>query len=96
MAGEHKQVKRAPLISNVVKEYVDHLIAEGKMLKTVNKYKYCFAPLQEIATRRHATRISQIDVARVDHYRAARAAGGETRKPSKPNTALSNNWLFFA
>ena len=70
----------------MVAEYVDHLTAEGKTLKTVNKYKFCFNLLQEIAESRHTTRISQVDVSLVDQYRAIRAAGGENRKAAKPKT----------
>jgi integrase len=86
LAGDHKQVKRAPLITAVVAEYLEHLTAEGRTPKTVNKYRFCYNLLQEIAESRHLTRISQIDVALVDRYRAERTAGAESRKPAKPKT----------
>ena len=90
LAGDHKQQKRAPLISAVVTEYLDHLTAEGRAVKTVGKYRYCFDLLQEVAERRHLTRVSQIDIALVDQYRAARKAGDEKRKPAKPKTVYTD------
>lgn len=86
LAGDHKQAKRAPLISAVVAEYLDHLTAEGRTPKTVDKYRFCFNLLQEVADRRHLTRISQVDLTLVDQYRAARKTGDENRKPAKPKT----------
>lgn len=86
LAGEHKHLKRAPLIKDVVKQYLDHLRAEGRSHKTIAKYEFCFNLLLELAGRRKTKRITQVDIAIVDLFRAERAAGGEHRKPGRPKT----------
>jgi integrase len=86
LAGEHKHQRRAPQIRDVIDQYLDHLAAEGRDPKTVNKYRFCFDLLLEIAERRRCTRISQLDVGIVDQYRAERVKGSAVRKPSGPKT----------
>jgi len=53
---------------------------------TLGKYEFCFNLLLALADRRKVTRISQIDVALLDAFRAERAAGGDDHKPAKPKT----------
>lgn len=86
LTGEHKHKPRSPLISDVVDQYIAHLVAEGRAAKTVRKHQFCFKLLQDIAERRYIKRISQLDMRLVDQYRAERKAGGEGRRPSKPKT----------
>jgi site-specific recombinase XerD len=86
LAGEHKHHRRPPLIEEVVKQYLDHLRAEGRSAKTIGKYQFCLTLLQGLAEARRKTRIYQLDVALVETYRAERAAGGEKRKPGSPKT----------
>jgi hypothetical protein len=86
LAGEHKHLRRAPLIKDVVDQYLAHKRAEGRADKTLDKYAYCFELFWEVAERQKKTRISQVDVAIVDAFRAERAAGSDRRKPSSPKT----------
>lgn len=84
--GEHRPAKRPPLIDDVIVQYVAHLKSEGRKPKTISKYEFCYDILRDVAQRRRCTRISDIDVALVDQFRAERAAGTETVNPSKPKT----------
>jgi site-specific recombinase XerD len=86
LAGEHKHAKRAPLIKHVIEQYLDHLRSEGRAEKTIGKYKFGLDLLVEIAERRHAKRLSQLNLAIVDQFRAERAAGGDKRDPAGPKT----------
>jgi len=86
LAGEHKHQRRAPLIKELVEQYLEHLRAEGRSEKTLGKYRFCCDLLLTIADRSNIRRISQLDVTLVDRYRAERARGGPGRKASKPKT----------
>jgi integrase len=86
LVGEHKHLKRAPLMKDVINQYLDHLRSEGRMEKTIGKYKFGLDLLLEIAERQHRTRLSQLDVALVEQFRAERGAGGEKRQPAGPKT----------
>ena len=86
LTGEHKHLRRAPLLKEVVDQYLKHLQSEGRVEKTIGKYRYCFDLRLKIAARRNTTRISQVDLGLVDQYRAERATGCSERKPAKPKT----------
>jgi integrase/recombinase XerD len=86
LAGDHKHQRRAPLIKDVVEEYIAHLRAEGRSEKTVCKYQFCFDLLLEIAGGHNIKRLSQLDVSLVDRYRSERTTGGPRRMPAKPKT----------
>jgi len=86
LAGEHKHLRRAPLIKAVVEQYIEHLQGEERSAKTIGKYNFCFSLLLELTDRRKATRISQLNISIVDLFRAERAAGSEQRKPGAPKT----------
>lgn len=86
LAGEHKHQRRAPLIKDVVDQYVAHLRVEGRSEKTIGKYLFCFTLLLEIAGRCNIKRLSQLDVSLVDRYRSERAKGGPGRKAAKSKT----------
>jgi len=86
LAGEHKHLKQPPLVTEVVTQYLDYLRAEGRTSKTIEKYRFCFDILIDLAASRRVTRISQVSIALIDKYRAERAKGAEDRKPAKPKT----------
>lgn len=86
IAGEYKHQRRAPLLTDVVEQYLENVRIEGKSPKTISKYKFCRDLLMVIAKQNKKLRIDQIDVALVQAFRASRAAGGEGRKPSSPKT----------
>src|SRR5687767_13457440 len=60
LSGEHKHLKRAPLIKDVIDQYLDHLRSEGRTEKTIGKYKFGLDLFVEIAERLRLTRLSQI------------------------------------
>jgi integrase len=86
LAGEHCQPRRAPLLTDAVASYLDHLRSEGRSSKTMAKYEFCFALLLDVAARRRIRRLDQLDLQLVDQFRAERAAGGPKCRPAKPKT----------
>ncbi|MCH7725690.1 MAG: site-specific integrase, partial [Planctomycetes bacterium] len=86
LAGEHKHQRRAPLIEDVVHQYLEHLRAEERSEKTIRKYQFCFDLLLEVAACLKVARISHLGITMVDRYRAERVRGSAKRKPAKPKT----------
>ncbi|MEX2308415.1 MAG: hypothetical protein WD738_12515 [Pirellulales bacterium] len=70
--GEVRRPARASLIKDVIEEYIAHLRANGRSEKTVGKYEFAFKLVLELAERRGLRRISQIDLALIDAFRAER------------------------
>ncbi len=86
LVGEHKHGRRAPSIGEVIEQYVEYLKAEQRSAKTISKYQFCFRILLRIATDDGIKRISRLDIALLDRFRAKRVAGGCDHKPAKPKT----------
>lgn len=86
LSGEHKHQRRAPLIKDVVDQYIASRRGEGRSEKTIGKYQYGYDLLLEVADRGNRKRISELDVAMVDQFRAERCRGGSGRRPAKPKT----------
>jgi hypothetical protein len=70
--GEVRRPARAPLIKDVVEEYLAHLRAQRRAVSTIRKYLFGFKLIQELAARRGISRINQIDLAFVDAFRLER------------------------
>jgi site-specific recombinase XerC len=60
---------QAPVIKDVIKEYLSHLRAQCRSPKTITKYEFCFKLMLELAARRRITHIDQIDLAFVDAFK---------------------------
>lgn len=70
--GEATRPARAPLIKDVIEEYISHLHAKRRSAKTISKYRFTFALALKLAERRGISRINQIDLAFVDAFRLER------------------------
>jgi hypothetical protein len=79
--GELRRPTRAPLIKDVIKEYLSHLRAQRRAPKTITKYEFCFKLMLELAAKRGIARIDQIDLAFVDAYKLERTT--HRAKPKK-------------
>jgi site-specific recombinase XerD len=86
LSGEHRHLRRTPLIKEVIEQYIASRRSEGRSEKTVGKYQYGYDLLLEIAEHCNRTRISELDVTMVAQFRAERIRGSETRRPAKPKT----------
>jgi hypothetical protein len=88
VSGEVRRPTRAPLIADVINEYVAHLRAQGRAELTIRKYIFGFKLIQELAARRGISRIDQINLAFVDAFRLERTTHRVKRK-KKENDAES-------
>lgn len=70
--GDARQSKRAPLITDVIEQYIAHLRANQRSENTIRKYQFTFKLLLELAVKRGTRRIDQLNLAFVDAYRASR------------------------
>ena len=86
LAGEHKHQRRAPLISDLTRQYLELLRTEGRSRKTIAKYEYCFRIFMEVADSCRITRIDQISLRTIDQFRARRAAGDAQRRAGSAKT----------
>ena len=59
---------QAPVIKDVIKEYLSHLRTQRRSPKTITKYEFCFKLMLELAARRRIIRIDQIGLAFVDAF----------------------------
>jgi integrase len=75
---------RAPLLEDVISEYISHLQGLGRSPKTITKDQYCFALVQELAARRGIKRINQIDLGFVDAYRGERMKSKHNDQKQSP------------
>lgn len=85
-AGESVSPVRAPLIKDVVEQYMAHLKAKRRSAKTITKYQYCFELLLNLADQLRITRISQINLSVVDQFRATRVTGKKSQRAASPKT----------
>jgi hypothetical protein len=79
--GERRRPTRAPIIRDVIKDYLSHLRAQRRSPKTIDKYEFCFKLMLELAAKRRITRIDQIDLAFIDAYKLERIT--HRAKPKK-------------
>ena len=82
--GEVRRPTRAPIIKNVVDEYISHLRAQRRSAKTITKYMFGFKLMLELAAKRGITRIDQIDLAFIDAFKLERTT--HRAKPKKKDT----------
>jgi hypothetical protein len=82
--GEARRPGRAPLIKDVIDEYIPHLQAMGRSEKTITKYQFTFKLMLELAAKRGISRINQIDLAFVDAFKLERTT--HRVKPKKKDT----------
>ncbi len=78
--GELHRPVRAPLIENVVEEYISHLRASGRSEKTIAKYMFTFRLVLELAEKRGITRVDQLDLAFINAFRLERNTHRENPK----------------
>lgn len=86
LAGDHRSPRRAPLLAELVTEYLTNLQSEGRSASTMSKYRFCFQMLLDLAERCRIQRVDQIDLRFIDRFRAERTAGSGTRQPARPKT----------
>lgn len=70
--GDVKQSKRAPLITDVIEQYLTHLRAKRRSEKTIQKYQFAFKLFMNLAENQGIRRIDQVNLALIDAYRSAR------------------------
>ena len=70
--GQLVRPAQAPLIEDVISDYIPHLQALGRSPKTITKYQYCFKLALQLAAKRGVKRINQIDLAFIDAFRGER------------------------
>jgi hypothetical protein len=70
--GRSVRPVRAPKIEDVVEQYIAHLRAAGRSMKTIKKYQHCFRLVLELAAELKIERIDQLDLAFVDIFRNRR------------------------
>ena len=84
IAGNEVEPRKAPLIEDVVQEYIAYLQGREKSPKTIAKYQHCFKLVSQIAQQLNVDRIDRIDHRFIDAYRNMRSKG------SKPKTVLND------
>jgi hypothetical protein len=82
LAGDCRNARQPPPIAQVIDEYRAHLRVLGRAKKTLSKYDYAFRRILDLAKRRKAHSILDVNLAFVDAFRADRVHGGRRRRLS--------------
>lgn len=84
--GSHRGMSRPKSISEVIEEYCRWLESEGRSKKTMKKYRFCFALLENVCAGASADRIDQLNLSIVDKFRSMRFAGSDGVRAAQPKT----------
>lgn len=90
--GRYAKQQKAPTIELVISSYLSYLSTEGKAKKTVQKVELVKRRLLDLAGRRKAKSILDVNLAFIDAYRAEAVA--RKRKPAQPKTVLNETVII--
>lgn len=76
LSGEHRTATKPPTIAAAVKLYTDHLRAEGRAKKTLQKYEKLFECVIVLSVQLKRTSVLGIDQSFVDAFRKSRTEAG--------------------
>ena len=94
--GDTKAVRRPLSIQKVIEAYTAQLHADRCAPKTLRKYAYAFRLVLDLAERRMARTIRDLNLTFVDAFRAERAAGGASPKTVHTDTVIIRQIVNFA
>lgn len=92
MEGRYAKQRKAPAIEQVTGAYVRHLRTESKAKRTMDKVALVQRRLLDLAERRKAKSILDVDLAFVDAYRAEAVV--REPKPAAPKTLLNETVII--
>jgi integrase len=87
LEGRHAKQVKAPTIQQVTSAYIENLRSEDKAKKTISKCLLVERRVLDLAARRKARSILDINLAFIDAYRAEAVA--REHKPAAPKTLLN-------
>ena len=96
LEGDSRNVRQPPSICQVIEKYRDHLQVLGRASTTLAKYEYAFKRMLELAERRNARSILDINLDFVDAYRAERVRGGAAAKTVHTDSVVIRQIVNFA
>ncbi len=92
LEGRYAKQVKAPSIEQVTSAYLSHLRTEGKARKTLQKIELVQRRVLDLANRRKAKSILDIDLSFIDAYRAEAVA--RKIKPAQPKTVLNETVII--
>jgi integrase len=94
--GRYQQPHRSPTIGQVVTEYRVYLCTEDRAAKTLAKIDLVCRRVLDLARRRNAKTISDINLAFIDQYRNERVARKAMPKTRQNETVIIRQLVNFA
>ncbi|MCD4728589.1 MAG: tyrosine-type recombinase/integrase, partial [Pirellulales bacterium] len=94
--GNYEPAVKPPTVEKVIVDYRKYLRAERRSTKTLAKYDHAFKRVVDLAQRRSARSIMDINLAFVDAFRAERVAEGAAPKTVHNDTVTIRQLTKFA